>query len=209
MHAHRGLAQASRIVIADLVLQHPDGIGIAELVTATWLHENTVRDHVRVLEIEGVIRTAIERRPVRGRPRTLFLPATGDVPNETAQRRIDAAKLHGDLLRRMTPDTATLLPHDAVHQLDALYEHLDDLGLEPEIDEADLRVDMVPCPFHDIIDAHRDAACRVHHELIADVLRRTGGPVEVDELRPLVTPHLCHLRLRIASAAPDPGADAE
>ena len=61
MHAHRGLAQASRLEVAYLVMERP-GISLAELSEETGLHANTLRDHVRVLIAEGIIRSETERR---------------------------------------------------------------------------------------------------------------------------------------------------
>jgi len=200
IHAHRGLAQLSRLVIADAIMQQP-GLGLAQLADATGLHENTLRDHVRVLVDEGVLRAETEHRGTRGRPRMIYYSAVdAGIDNDAAQRRIDEAKRRGDLLRRvMAIDTDGQDP-DAVHQIDALYEHLEDFDFAPEVDDADLRVDLKPCPFHDLVDAQPVAVCRVHEQLIREVLERAGGPIEVDRLLPLVTEHRCSLQLRMGTS---------
>lgn len=92
------------------------------------------------------------------------------------------------------------LDEDAMHQLDALYEHLDELGLEPDLDEKNLEVALSPCRFHALVAEHGHAVCRVHEGLIRDVLDRAEGPLEVDRLLPLVTDHQCELLLRLRPA---------
>ena len=92
------------------------------------------------------------------------------------------------------------LDEDAMHQLDALYEHLDELGLEPDLDEKNLEVALSPCRFHTLVAEHGYAVCRVHEGLIRDVLNRAEGPLEVDRLLPLVTDHQCELLLRLRPA---------
>ena len=72
------------------------------------------------------------------------------------------------------------LDEDAMHQLDALYEHLDELGLEPDLDEKNLEVALSPCRFHTLVAEQGHAVCRVHEGLIRDVLNRAEGPLEVD-----------------------------
>lgn len=188
-----------------MVLEQP-GISLAELSEKTGLHANTLRDHVRVLTSEGIIRSEVEHRAMRGRPRALYYPMDAATENEAAQRRIEQAKKHGDLLRRVMPDTepdaALALDQDGVHQLDALYEHLDEVGLDPRLAERELEVALRPCAFHTLVANHREALCRVHENLIREVLARAGGPVEIDRLLPLVTDHRCELLLKLAPAEP-------
>lgn len=207
MHAHRGLAQASRLQIVHAVMQHP-GLSLADLSTETGLHANTLRDHVRVLEAEGIIRSEPEHRGTRGRPRALYYPVDAATENEAAQKRVDEAKRRGDLLRRVMPSAAPDLEPAAMHQIDALYEHLDDVGLDPDIDERRLEVSLRPCEFHTLVEGHREVLCRVHEGLVRDVLERAGGPVEVDRLLPLVTEHRCELLLRLRPADDDAEDDS-
>lgn len=194
--AFRGLAHASRFQILKAVRDEP-GISLHELSEATGLHANTLRDHIRVLVDEGLIRSEVEHRPNRGRPRHIYHPVDAGTESSAAQHRVDEAKRHGDMLRRITDVDTGDLDTEALHQLDALYEHLDEVGLQPDMDEAELRVELRPCQFHAIIQEHQEVVCRVHEGLIRDVLDRAGGPVEVDRLTPLLTPHSCQLQLRV------------
>lgn len=58
MHAHRGLAQPSRLQVVALVMEQP-GLSLADLSAQTGLHANTLRDHVRVRSCRS---TAYRRR---------------------------------------------------------------------------------------------------------------------------------------------------
>lgn len=182
------------------ILQSP-GIGFAELSDRTGLHENTLRSHLRILETEGFIRSDRVHTGGRGRPRTAFVPVRSDDPDIDAERRIAEAKRQGDLLRRVLPTQDSGLDADALHQIDALYQHLDDVGLEPDVDEAGLTVQLNPCPFHSVVENNREAACRVHEELIRGVLSRAGGPVELERVIPFTTPSTCHVHLAMRPAA--------
>lgn len=200
---YRGLAQVSRLRVLDEVLACP-GLALAELSERTGLHENTLRDHVRVLEAEGFIIGEVEHRGTRGRPRVLFSPVSPERMSLVARRRIEDARRHGDLLRQVLPKSTAPsdLHPDAIHQIDALYEHLDEVGLEPDVDEHSLTVGLVPCPFHDMLNENRSVACRVHEGLIRSVLAQADGPVELDRLIPFTTPHSCHAHLRLREQKP-------
>lgn len=177
------------------------GLGLAELSETTGLHTNTLRDHLRVLEDQGFVRADVEHTGARGRPRSIYFAVEADETNEVAERRIRQARTQGDLLRRLVPSSVGSLDDDAVHQLDALYQHLDDLGLEPDIDEPSLTVTMVPCTFHTLIDNNRDAMCNVHEHLIRTLLAQAGGPIDLTTVTPFATPHTCRLQLELRKAA--------
>jgi predicted ArsR family transcriptional regulator len=202
-HAYHGLSQPSRLLIAYVVMRRP-GLGLEELSEHTGLHENTVREHIGVLVDEGILRSEVHHRGTRGRPRAIFFAVDADDDSPVAQRRVDDAIQRGDLLRRVVAMDAGDLDDTALHQLDALYEHLDGVGLGPEIDERQLTVDLKPCRFHALMDSQPEAICQVHETLIRDVLRRAGGPIEVDRLHPLVTPHDCRLHLRLSDSRDEP-----
>lgn len=202
--AYRGLAQSSRLQVMHEILERP-GQSLIELSTATGLHENTLRDHVRVLETEGFIVRRTVHRPSRGRPPVVFDPVGVDHPSAVAVERIEQAKRHGDLLRRIMPEPATPseLDGDAEHQIDAVYEHLDALGLEPDFDDDPLTMRLNPCHFRSLVDERTEVVCHVHGALIQSVLEQAGGPVEVDRLMPFTTPHSCHLLMRLRRNADD------
>ncbi len=51
--------------------------------------------------------------------------------------------------------------------------------------------------------------CHVHAELVRGVLVQARGPLEVERLLPLVTPHECQLILQRADASPKAAATAD
>lgn len=201
---YRGMASESRLRVLDAILDSP-GIALAELSDATDLHVNTLRDHVKVLEAQGLIVGGVEHRARRGRPRTVYHPVVSAQMSSVARHRIDAARAHGDLLRRLGPsDVPAHLDESAQHQVDVLYEHLDDAGLEPDVEQEadgdDVTLELVPCPFHSLVDANQALACGVHAKVIRMVLGQAGGPLELRELEPFTTPHACTVHLGIRRA---------
>ena len=205
--AYRGLAQPSRLRVMYELLERP-GQALAELAEATGLHENTLRDHLRVLEAEGYAVRVTEHRGTRGRPRDLFHPAGPD--NPVAAKRIEEAKRHGDFMRSvMLHEDGEGTDSDVAHQFDALYEHLDEVGLEPQIDEESLTVQLAPCAFHDLVADRMPMLCHVHAELVRGVLVQARGPLEVERLLPLVTPHECRILLQRTDAASKTAATAD
>ena len=75
------------------------------------------------------------------------------------------------LLRRMVPEAAAAnLSDDALHQLDTLCEHFDDAGLQPDLDEGNLEVALVPCPYYHLLSENQSLVCNVHERLIHDLL---------------------------------------
>ncbi|MBL0885494.1 winged helix-turn-helix domain-containing protein [Myceligenerans indicum] len=208
---YRGLAQASRLKVLDIVMARP-GIGFAELADLTGLHQNTLRDHVRVLESTGLLRSRSEHRGTRGRPRTVLTAVRGDEPDEAADQSVLDAMRYGDLHRRLLSgehDVGSEADTAELHQLDALYWHLDGLGLQPELDEAELTAHLVPCPFDSPASGVRETACRVHETLVRDVLVRAGGPLELDSVMPYVTPQECRVQLRRRCDVSSPGTARE
>ena len=194
---YRGLTQISRLKLLR-ALQAKPGLTLSELVEITKLHPNTAREHLHVLEDEGLVVESTLHRGGRGRPPVVYSPVTQAVESEVAQKRLRRAQEHGDLLRRVAPDLdrTAELGEAGVHQLDALYEHLDDAGLQPDVHADTLTLDLVPCPYHTVVAEDRALVCAVHSQLIQDVLAQVPGPVEFDELRPFTTPHSCALVLR-------------
>jgi predicted ArsR family transcriptional regulator len=172
---------------------------ISELCEATGLHQNTIREHLQRLIEGGYIIPSIERRATRGRPRTLYSAATGspDASSAVARDKVSAAARRGDLMRRAMPTTAQGFGTEATYQLDALIEHLEESGFEPVIDDAELTVDLTPCPHAAARPEDRPVLCRVHLGLMQGVLTEAGGPLTADFVRDPVLPAECTVQLRL------------
>ena len=103
---YSAISSESRVQILHMLQSRPLRT-IDELVEATGLHANTVREHLQRLSEDGYVISETEKRETRGRPRTLYSAATGDpeVSNPIGERKVREAAERGDLMRRVMPDT--------------------------------------------------------------------------------------------------------
>ncbi|MGW9586332.1 helix-turn-helix domain-containing protein [Microbacterium sp. NPDC055455] len=199
-HDFRGLTQPRRLQLLRAVQRVP-GRRAGELASECGIPLNTVRDHLRVLEDEGLIRSEALQVGVRGRPPVVFHPVRESAPSAAASARVVGAEKRGRMLRAVTGAEPPVLDADAARQLDVLYEHLDDAGLDPAVDERTLSFDLAPCRYHDMIDEDRALVCGVHARLVQDVLLHADGPLAMERLEPFVTAHRCRLLLTHAEGA--------
>lgn len=192
----RGLTQVSRLRLLQAVQRNP-GRQLRELADEADVHINTARDHLRVLEDEGLVVSAPVETGRRGRPPMGYSPVRSAEHSPAAQRRVEEAKDRGRMLRSVAPDLdrSEELGDEASHQLDALYEHLDDAGLEPDVDEGELTVGLLPCLYQDLIDTDRPLVCSVHAKLVRHQLEQVPGPLELKKLHPFIGPDRCLLVL--------------
>ncbi|MDR6866335.1 putative ArsR family transcriptional regulator [Microbacterium resistens] len=203
-HDFRALTQPTRMRLLHAVQRDP-GRHADELATAIDVPLNTVRDHLRVLVEEGFVHAEPEHRPSRGRPPLGYHPVRDVTASAEAAARVDGARRRGELLRAVTGERLeeTDAERPQREQLDVLYEHFEDAGLQPTIDERSLVVDLVPCRYYDQLDEDRAVVCAVHARLATDVLRQAGGPLALRRVEPFVAPHRCRLTL---GAAPSSGS---
>lgn len=190
----RGLTQPSRLRLLRAVQQHP-GRRAADFAAECGMPLNTVRDHLRVLVGEGLIRSETVHEGGRGRPPVIYHPVREPESSAEADQRVVGARHRGSMLRAALGDDGGGLDEKAHAQLDVLYEHLDDSGLQPVLDERSLTVELAPCRYHDMIDDDRPLVCSVHARLVGDVLRQVDGPLALKRLDPFVTEHRCLLVL--------------
>ncbi|MDI3331654.1 MAG: winged helix-turn-helix transcriptional regulator [Micrococcus sp.] len=190
------MTQKNRLRLLRAVQRAP-GRQLQELAEDTGLPLNTARDHLRVLENEGLIASGPVETGRPGRPPKGYSPVRNPEHNAVAERRTAQARTRGDRLRGLDPalDHSAALGQEAVHQLDALYEHLEDAGLEPEIDEQNLTVGLLPCLYEQMIDEERPLVCSVHATLVRDQLEQVPGPLQLRSLHPFVGANRCMLVL--------------
>ncbi|WP_243077278.1 helix-turn-helix domain-containing protein [Microbacterium sp. SS28] len=197
-HDFRGLTQPRRMQLLRAIQRVP-GRRAGELASECGIPLNTVRDHLRVLEDEGLIRSETVQVGTRGRPPVVFHPVRESSSSAVAEARVVGAHDRGRMLRAVTRTEAPVLDPEASRQLDVLYEHLEDAGLDPTVDEEALSFDLAPCRYHDMIDEDRALVCGVHERLVRDVLAHADGPLSLQVLQPFVTAHRCRLLLTAAS----------
>lgn len=201
-HDFRGLTQPRRLRLLRLIQENP-GRSARALAQESGIPLNTARDHLRVLEDEGLIRSETLRAGTRGRPPVVFHPVREVSSSTVAATRVEGALTRGRMYRAAISTRATRLDADALRQVDVLYEHLDDVGLDPVVDEETLRIDLIPCRYRQQLAEDQDLVCEVHAQLVRDVLRQSGGPLEVQRLDPFVTETKCLLLLTAAGRGND------
>lgn len=234
----RGLTHLSRLRLLHAVQRLP-GRRLAELAAEAGLHPNTAREHLAVLENEGLVESRRLVTGTRGRPPIAYHPVEDAQRSEPALRRAEAAKARGEAYRRMVLEAAgetgetpapeaeeagaaasgwvgrTETPREtarseaARHQLDTLYEHLDDAGFEPSLDEENLTLGLVPCRYFAVMDEDKRTVCAVHVRLIRQHLAQVPGPVELRRVQPFVTPESCVVTLGLAGGLGGPGGQSE
>lgn len=194
---YRGLKQASRVRLLHAVQKIP-GRKLDELAETAGIHINTAREHLHLLEEEGLIVSRPISTGTRGRPPVVFDPVQQSGLNSRADRRAHDSQSTGDLLRRLypSPEGTPVLDTDSQHQVDTLFTHLDDVGLEPVLDEDGLGITLMPCTFHDLLlEESAAVVCSVHARLIQDHLSQVPGSLQMERLLPFVTPHECRVTL--------------
>ncbi|MFV0372999.1 winged helix-turn-helix transcriptional regulator [Microbacterium sp.] len=200
--AYSAISSSSRVEILHLIQQRAHR-SIAELVAATGLHPNTVREHLQRMIDDGYIVVAPEHRRTRGRPRMLYSMADpADGSSDILRRRIAASAARGDLMRRVLPDSRPRsLGTEALHQLDAVIDDLEDAGFAPVLDERALTIDLSPCAHAPVCDEERSLRCQVHLGIIEGILAAAGGPLSIDDARSSCARGECLIHLRHTQAA--------
>ena len=193
--AYSAISSYSRVRVLHMLQQRPQRT-IAELCQSTGLHPNTVREHLQRLIDGGYVVAEPEKRTTRGRPRVLYSAAADQNASPIAVRKAKEAAERGDLMRRIMPWTDTdELSTQALHQLDALVDDLGEAGFEPVVDEAELTLDLSPCPHASSTAPAHSTLCAVHLGLMDGLLCQAGGPLHVAGMAPACDPTDCVVRL--------------
>lgn len=200
---YSAISSYSRIEILRLLGERPERT-VAELSGATGLHANTVREHLQRLEDDGYVIRATEVRTTRGRPRVLFSAVIGDEPvsSPVIARKVKAAAARGDLMRRVLPETGPAtqgLDREAVHQVDAIIDHLEETGFAPQFDGTALSLDVTPCLHQAAQAEHRETLCSVHLAIMQGVLAEAGGPLQASSVSTEGRPNGCVVQLTRAA----------
>ncbi|UGS28374.1 helix-turn-helix domain-containing protein [Microbacterium resistens] len=203
-HAYRSISQPARLRLLHEIQRHP-GVLARDLADRLSTPINTVRDHLAVLVREGLIVGEPQHRATRGRPAIAYRTVVDHTESIPAARRITDAERRGALLRATIGGAPRrpALDEDVLRQLDVVYEHLDEVGLQPRIDEDALTVELTPCALY-AADDNYETACQVHACLVRDLLRQTAGPLVLNEVVPFFSPSLCLLTLRHGRAEETP-----
>lgn len=202
---HRLLGDPTRLAILD-ALRTGDRT-IPDLVEATGMHRNTVRNHVLRLEDAGLVEAAPGEAGRRGRPahvyrlrdvRTLsdgpvFIEGLVAVLRRSHGRKAaQLAEVEGQRIgERMRRGPAPKSPAQVVRRV---ADALERLSFEPEVHRrgTTYEVDLHHCPFWGgAVERDGDIICAFHRGLIRGLAENPMlGEVEV-RLLPLVSRDLC------------------
>ena len=202
--SYRTLASLRRITLLDL-LQRQGAMTVEQLAEATGLHPNTAREHLHRLIDAGFVTSETEPRDGKGRPRIVYAAPRGadHRAGSIREAKIAAALRHGEQVRRMlSAEPAPCRPSPSLsRQLDALDDHLDDVGFDGSVSEDGLHVHLHGCPFADLVTEHPEV-CRVHFGLLRSILELADGPLSAQELHPFSSPNTCTLDLHCSDTRP-------
>lgn len=217
--AHKALSDPARLRLFNLIVESDRPLDISEMAEAVGLHQNTVRSHLRRLELVGLVAPEVEARTTRGRPRVLFKPGpeAEDMGHGARNYKLLATMLAG-FINAGLPDpeagaelagrswggylSAQFRPHpgdlvDLQAASDMIERMMDRLGFEPEIAPTEDGVDLLlhNCPFRDIASRYPQTVCSLHLGILRGALADVKSDTEATVLLPFVTPTLCVARL--------------
>lgn len=195
-----------RAEVLRAVRAAPAGTGVAALVEATGLHENTVRFHLSRLVEEGMVERRAAPAGVPGRPPITFVSRPAAAPGGSYQV---IAEVLSRGLPRAVEDPAEVARqiglewgrslHDRRPPAQDLEQAVEDLGgildrfgFDPEVqhgaDGAEVRIRT--CPFIEVTREHQTVPCGVHLGMMQGILQEAGTEAEV-ELEPFAQAPLC------------------
>lgn len=227
LSAYRALASGSRVEIIHLLQGAGEPLVIGDIAAAVGLHPNTAREHLDRLIDAGFVVSEPEVRTARGRPRLRYRAverAAGATLDSRAREQLARMLVAGygralpspaESARQAGERWATTLVGPPVDgssaaadeasgraQLVALATHFEDLGFDPEVDEAEGLVHLRRCPFAELARERTEVVCSVHLGLAQGVLANVPGPVRATSLEPFVGPRHCVLHLSTSESGP-------
>ncbi len=180
-------------------------IAIDRICAETGLHPNTVRPHLEVLLATGAVTREQGKREGPGRPPWLYRAA--ETMEESERRRLAeslveqlqgtaGAGLAEETARRWAgPQLEGQRPAASVDEVvDGTARSLADLGFEVAVAPGRDRIDLMQCPYLELI-AERPVICDIHAALLQRLLRDSGQPVGLDRLDVLGRPGVCTAHL--------------
>ncbi|MGF2948899.1 helix-turn-helix transcriptional regulator [Microbacterium alcoholitolerans] len=184
-----------------------DSATTAEIVAATGLHENTVREHLERLRADGRLRRIRSEVQGRGRPGWRWVAPPADAVNPYAGLALALA----DTLARTVPDPVAHARASgerwgaeiAAQQSDATSTARDlvvgtmrEQGFEP--DGSGEPIVLHRCPLLAVAARRSDVVCAVHEGMIEGIARSRAEKSDA-ELLPFRADGACVLHLRVRS----------
>lgn len=179
----------------------------SDIVFATGLHENTVRDHLERLRLDGRVRRVRAEAQGRGRPAWRWQAPPADTVNPYAGLALALA----DTLTRVATDPvaearasgehwggeiATQHPDAAAAPRAMILDVMREQGFDPADDGYEILLHR--CPLLAAAARRADVVCAVHEGMIAGILRSRDARADAT-LLPFHADGACALHLRTAS----------
>jgi predicted ArsR family transcriptional regulator len=194
------LDEPVRRKLYDWVVRQRRPVGRDEAAAATGVARPLTAFHLDRLANAGLLATEFRRLsgktgPGAGRPAKLYLRSERDVSVSLPERRYDiAAELMADALEDTRDERPAAALREAAHRMgeevgsaakvaagprptetrrrEALVETLEERGYEPLEQHGTLRLGN--CPFHALVDDHRDLVCGMNLALAEGILDGLG-----------------------------------
>jgi len=198
-----------RRAVLDTVWAQDAPATLAELVQATGLHANTLREHLDALVADGLVRRQRATPSGRGRPAWLYgatqpeerseyagLAATlaAAIHRTSSDPRGDAVAAGREWGRELARDKGQPRRGQpaARRQVVSL---LADLGFAPTADERHTTALLTRCPLLEAAHRYPDVVCGVHLGIVRGALEEYGAESERTDLVPFSDPGGCRLEL--------------
>lgn len=183
-----------------------DSVSTADIVAETGLHENTVREHLERLRLDGRLRRIRSEVQGRGRPGWRWQTPPADDVDPYAGLALALA----DTLARVAADptaqarqtgvqwgSAIAAQHpDATAARDLVIDTMREQGFEPDAAAEDIVLHR--CPLLAAAARRSDVVCAVHEGMIEGLARSREAGADA-ELLPFRADGACVLHLRTAS----------
>lgn len=186
-----------------------DRLSTAEVVAATGLHENTVREHLERLRADGRLRRIRSEAQGRGRPGWRWEAPPADVVSPYA----GLALVLADTLARAVPDPVAQAREsgarwgaeiaaerastsDATDARSLVVAAMREHGFEPDDSEAEIVLHR--CPLLAAAARRSDVVCAVHEGMVEGIARSRAQESDA-ALRPFAADGACVLHLRADS----------
>jgi predicted ArsR family transcriptional regulator len=194
------LDEPVRRKLYDWVVRQGRPVGRDEVSVETGVSRALTAFHLDRLAKAGLLATGFRRLsgktgPGAGRPSKLYMRSDRDISVSLPERRYDiAAGLMADALEGATDERPATSLQEAAHRLgeevgsaarvaagprptrsrrrEALVETLEERGYEPLEQAGTLRLGN--CPFHALVDDHRDLVCGMNLALAEGILDGLG-----------------------------------
>jgi predicted ArsR family transcriptional regulator len=204
IEVHKALADDTRYRAYRFLRLSGRPVSIRELSVRLSLHPNTLRPHLRRLEEAGLVASEPHKDSSVGRPQTRYVAVEHEAregrdyrlladilaglltAGRQRQRAIDQARAWGEyLVARAAPKPAAR--RRAGPDLALLQEALSEAGFDPRFRRRSTKtveITLRECPFHELLDDHRELVCGVHGGLLEGMLAASKPPLSMAEFEP-------------------------